>query len=169
MALHGGVCPHVPAPGRVAALDATVEEEEEEEETKGPALLEPAEMEDMNSPSIPTNPEPRAPKTIPAIPAAAPQPPSFPSIAPREAQTGRWTPPNPAGIGGNPLRTSQPKPAAGDFPSGAALQPPWAPTNPRPDCSGAADQPAHQGKIPVFLFYSLCLLPRREPTGTNTL
>lgn len=142
----------------------------QKEETKGPALLEPGEMEDVRSPSIPTNPEPRAPKTIPATPAAAPQP-RPPRIAPREAQTGRWTPqscwdmgespeniPTQASSGGFP---QQPQPCS---PRGAA-----APRNPRPDCSGAADQPAHQGKIPVFLFYSLCLLPRREPTGTNTL
>lgn len=38
-----------------------------------------------------------------------------------------------------------------------------------PDCSDGADKTAHQGKFPVFLFYSLCLLPRRELTGTNTL
>lgn len=31
----------------------------------------------------------------------------------------------------------------------------------------APDRTAHQGKFPVFLFYSLCLLPRREPTGTK--
>ncbi|KAL2297282.1 hypothetical protein Nmel_016578 [Mimus melanotis] len=65
-----------------------------------------------------------------------------------------------ASSGGFP-QWPQPQPCS---PRGAA-----APKNPRPDCSGAADQPAHQGKIPVFLFYSLCLLPRREPTGTNTL
>lgn len=144
----------------------------QEEETKGPALLEPGEVEDMSSPSIPTNPEPHAPKTIPAIPAAAPQPPS-PTSPPWEAQTGRWTPQPCWDMGESPenIRTQA---SSGGFPQWPQPQPcsprgVAAPKNPRPDCSGAADQPAHQGKIPVFLFYSLCLLPRREPTGTNTL
>lgn len=52
-----------------------------------------------------------------------------------------------------------------------ALQPPGAaaPDSARPGCSAGAEKAAHQGKFPVFLFYSLCLLPRRELTGTNTL
>lgn len=98
----------------------------QKEETKGPALLEPGEMEDVRSPSIPTNPEPRAPKTIPATPAAAPQP--RPPASPHGKLRPAAGPPSPAGIWGNPLRTSQPKPAAGDFPSSPS---PAAPVGPR--------------------------------------
>lgn len=73
----------------------------QEEETKGPALLEPGEVEDMSSPSIPTNPEPRARKTTPAIPAAAPQPSS--PTPPHGKLRLAAGPPNPAGMWGNPL------------------------------------------------------------------
>lgn len=120
--------------------------------------------------SLQTNPEPRAPKTIPAIPAAAPQPPSPPS--PHGKLSLAAGPPQSCwDLGKSPenIRTQASSREISPVPQPCSPRGAAAPRNPRPACSGAADQPAHQGKIPVFLFYSLCLLPRREPTGTNTL
>lgn len=124
----------------------------------------------MNAPSIPTNPRATRSKKHPTPLRPLPQqPPHRPAGKLRPAMGA----PRPCWESGPENIRIQ---AAGDGlfcqrPQPPALQPPRAaaPESPRPDCSAGADKPAHQGKFPVFLFYSLCLLPRRELTGTNTL
>lgn len=100
----------------------------QEEETKGPALLEPEEMED-EFPQHPYKPKPHTPKTIPAIPAAAPQPPSSPSPHGKLRLT---LDPQPCWDMGESPENIRTQASSGDFPSGRSPSPsPAAPVGPR--------------------------------------